>query len=333
MPVSNRFARWFLVRGSRLTVTAVLLTTVFLSLIVVSTVWQFEFTDLLNETRAVQTLFNTLLSGTILLVSVVVSINSVGLTQELGSLGTHLERTESAFDFRERLEAFSDLGTTPAVPREFIKFVLETIREQAAHLDRQIREETHDDVPQYVDMFVDAVNEDIETIEERLEDIPIDSPTVLVVGLEYNTAWQIYAIRQIQREFSHELSDEDREAFDAMEETLKFFQSGRAYFKTLYLQDELSRLSTQLLIVALPSILYISYVLLAIGTGRYPGVDVLPVPTVVPFVSLSYAIALAPYLLLTAFILRIAAISTRSLAAGPFTMGSRKAPEIVQELD
>jgi hypothetical protein len=329
----DRARRWIVVDGGRMMVTAVLLATVFGSLLVVSLLWQFRITDMLTETRVIQTLFNTLLSGTILLVSIVVSINSVALSQELGSLGTHLERTESAFQYRERLEEFSRRGTTPVVPESFIRYVLDTIEEQAEELDRTVRRDAPGEVHEYVEPFVDAVDGEVDTVKQRLDGIPEHSPTVLIVALAYDYAWQIYAIRRIQSEYGAALSDEDREAFDGMLETLKFFESGRDYFKTLYIQQEMSRLSTQLLVVSLPAILYISYVLLAIGAGRYPEIDVLPVPSVVIFVSLSYAIALAPYLLLTAYILRIASVSTRSLATGPFTVGSRRTPEVVERLD
>lgn len=65
----SRVARAVLLEADRLVVTAALSAAVFLFLLVAGVVWPFEMRDLLTETRAVQTLFNTLLSGTILLVS------------------------------------------------------------------------------------------------------------------------------------------------------------------------------------------------------------------------------------------------------------------------
>lgn len=80
--------RWLLLTGSRRSPTLLLSVLVLGVLLAVGTVWEIEMERLVNETRAVQSLFNTLLGGIILFVSVVLSINIAVLAQELGPLQT-----------------------------------------------------------------------------------------------------------------------------------------------------------------------------------------------------------------------------------------------------
>lgn len=63
-------------RGSR-TGGGALLACVFAILLVMGGIWPIEYQDLLAETTMVQTVFDTLLSGTVLLISIVVSIAAV----------------------------------------------------------------------------------------------------------------------------------------------------------------------------------------------------------------------------------------------------------------
>jgi hypothetical protein len=84
---------------------------------------------------------------------------------------------------------------------------------------------------------------------------------------------------------------------------------------------EFGKLSKSLLYVALPVIVMISYDLLAISGGQYPVAALPVVETVTVFMMAVYSVAQAPYVVLTAFVLRAAIIASRSLASGPFVLG------------
>ena len=92
-PIPNRergFAlrRWVLLEGNRYAITGALLTVTFVSIFAIGTIWTFEMRLLLTETEAVQTILNTFLSGIILLVSIVVSINSIVLSYDMAHINT-----------------------------------------------------------------------------------------------------------------------------------------------------------------------------------------------------------------------------------------------------
>ena len=112
----SRFVRAVLLEADRLVVTFALSGAVFLFLLVAGVLWPFEMQDLLTETRAVQTLFNTLLSGTILLVSIVVSINSIVISQELGPLRSQYDRIDDTLAFQSEVEEFAAAGISPRNP-------------------------------------------------------------------------------------------------------------------------------------------------------------------------------------------------------------------------
>lgn len=112
----NRVKRWLLFDGSRERVATALLAAVFATLLVLGGIWPIEYQELLSETTMVQTVFNTLLSGTILLVSIVVSIAAVGISQELTSLGDQSERVDTVIDFQSGIEERDIVDVSPARP-------------------------------------------------------------------------------------------------------------------------------------------------------------------------------------------------------------------------
>jgi hypothetical protein len=84
------------------------------------------------------------------------------------------------------------------------------------------------------------------------------------------------------------------------------------------------------LYVSLPVIVFSSYILLALDTELLPEGSVLGVSPLLLFVSLSYAVAIAPYIVLTVYVLRLVTVTLRTLASGPFILREGNEP---QELD
>ena len=98
----------------------------------------------------------------------------------------------------------------------------------------------------------------------------------------------------------------------------------REYFKTLYYKLELSDLATTLLTVSLPIIVFITYVLLALDSGIFPDVTLFGYTPLTVFISFAYTIALAPYAVLTSYIIRAANVTKRTPEEGPFVLDSER---------
>lgn len=310
--------RWFLLSGNRQLVTLTLLVVVFATLVAGGNVWPLQMRNLLDETNTVQMLFNTLLSGIILLVSIVVSINSVALSQELGSLGTHYERVEKSVSFRSELEDVSEKEVSPSRADHFLAFVLETLHERALILRELTREHSNSDLRRRVETLVAGTDKDLHAVADRLSALNLERPNVLLAGLEYDYSTQLYAVRFLRTYYGEDMTEDQRRAFDEFAEALNFFAASREYFKTLFYKRELADLSSTLLYVSLPTIIFTAYVLLALDSRLFPEVSLFGLPLLLLYVSLAFTLALAPYLVLTAYVIRSAFVARRSLEIGPF---------------
>ena len=320
IPEESRISRWLLLSADRWKVAVVLMAAVLVVLVSLSFVRPFDVRSLLQETNTVQTLFNTLLSGIILLVSIVVSINSVFLSQEITDIESQEKRIDASVQYRNRIEDFVDSEVSPARPAEFLRVILGTIDRQAEALAERAQESHDGEFTEEVSEFADRVNRDAEKAGETLQDARFGTFDILLAGLNYNYSWQLNAARKIEREYADALEDDERQTIDDLIDTLKFFAVGREYFKSLYYKRELARLSSRLLYVSLPAIVFTSYVLLALDSNLIPDVSLFGVQPLVVFVSLAYTLALGPYLIFTAYIVRAATITQRTISAGPFLL-------------
>ena len=323
--------RWLLLDGDRRLVTAILLGGVFCTLLVLSQLWPIEMRVLLDETTMIQMLFDTMLAGTILLVSIVVSINSVVLSQELVSLGDQHERVESSMAYRKSIEELSDENVSPSQPGRFIRIMLVAVRRQAEALADAAADNPDHELEADVERFVDGIHSDVEEVDRTLQGVQSGTSDELLAGLNYSCSQQMNAARRLQIAYEDALSDREHAALDRLVDTLTYFATGREYFKTLYYKQEFANLSTALLYVSLPVIVFISYVQLALNTGLFPDVSFAGISPLVVFVSFAYVVALAPYVVLTAYVIRSATVSKRTLAAGPFVVDPREEKEAISK--
>ena len=315
----NRLKRWILFDGNRERVATALLGAVFTVMLVLGVLWPVGYQELLAETTTVQTIFNTLLSGTILLVSIVVSIAAVGISQELTSLGNQSERVDTIVEFQEQIEDDDIVDVSPARPGQFTAVVLRSIKQRADEL-QQIDGTAGQEYREEVDRLQTDIHSNTEEVLTTLSRVPDGTTDELLTGLNYDSSWQLYQARRILSKYDDDLTAEEREIIEDLREMLHKLMVSREYFKTLYYKLELSDLSTTLLTVSLPIIVFITYVLLALNSGFFPDVTVAGFTPLTVFISLAYTIALAPYAVLTAYVLRAANVTKRTPEEGPFVL-------------
>jgi len=237
-PGENRIQRWFLIEGRRPVVTVALLGVVFAILLAGSLLRPDQLRTLLTETNTVKTLFNTLLSGVILLVSIVVSINSVVLSQEIGDIEAQEERTSASLEFRRRIEESIESDVTPARPAEFVRVVLYTILHKTNELQEVAADTADDEFQQHVEDLGKKISDDVNRARGILGDAQYRTFRVLLAGLNYDYAGQLHTVRYLKRTYGDDLTDEEVEAMDDIIDSLVFFTTGREYFKSLYYKRE-----------------------------------------------------------------------------------------------
>lgn len=316
---SNPLLWWLLITGNRWTVSVIALLSVGFGLVGIGVIWMDEVVTLFTETRAVQTILNTLLSGIILLVSIVVSVNSIVLSQEITALGDQEEAVEETFSFRNSVQEHTEAEVSPARPARFLKSILEAICINV----QELRDSVPDDTAALYD-HVNTLRDDIvsqaKSAQNQLETGELGLSEVLFVGIEYDYSQQVYAVRRLRIEYRDVLTDTQRETIDELLTLLRYFTIGREYFKTLYYKRELANLSRNLIANSFLAIVFLSYALLAISAGVIPEFDILGIPSIIIIFSFTYILGLSPYTLFSAYVLRSATISIKTLAAGPFIL-------------
>jgi hypothetical protein len=315
----RRAREWFLISGARRRVALAFLVGVLLALLALNFLWPVEFQTLLTEEQTVQSLFLTLLSGVILLVSIVVSINSLVVSQELTPIGSQHERVVESWNFRTETARAVEADVAPAAPDEFLQQLIAALD---AELDRFGEEldgledgdgEVEGDLREYA---ADTV-EYLRRTEDLLSETGYGELDTRLFSPLYDPTAGLEAARQLQR--GERVPESLSDSLETVITTLQYFVTAREYFKTIYYKREFSRLSRDLLYSGLPSIVVMTYVVLALDANSFIG-RTLAFPDVTLFFSLSYVVALFPFLLLTSYVLRAAVIAERTVTAGAFTI-------------
>lgn len=311
--------RWVLLDGNRLAVSAALLTGVYIAFMLSGTVYTFELRRLLTETPAVQTILSSLLSGIILLVSIVVSINSIVLSHDITSLQDQEDRIGGVLEYRWQIGQLTDSRESPSDPASFLALMTEVLRERAAALE-EVSEGSDEEFAQAVKEHAKSINDTIERLGQPVNTDGGAEFGVLWRGLEVEYGPHINRSRRIKSTYGETSSSEFGDRMDDLVEAFKLFATGKEYFKTLYYTQEVSQLSRVLLVVALPAIVITATSILAINAQLLPDVWILGLPPLLSFVATTITISLAPYLVLTSYMLRLSTVARETGTSGPFSL-------------
>lgn len=312
--------RWILLEGNRMAVTAALLTFVFGSLVAIGSLWTFEMASVLTETPAIQTILNTLLSGIILLVSIVVSINSIVLSHDITSVGTQESRYEATMTFRKDIARFDQGEQSPTDPTAFLNLMVNVIGERAGALERTI-EDTDEPFANEVRHFAARIADSATSVKTAFTGTPEGAEFgILWLGLELNDGEYMSRLHRLRSHFETTVGDDVAEQLDELEEALQLFAVGQEYFKTLYYTHEISQLSRTLLVISLPAIVVNASAILAINAQILPEFWLFGLPPLLTFVAAVFTFSLSPYIILTAYMLRLATVAKRTNVSGPFSL-------------
>lgn len=311
--------RWVLLEANRLAVTGALLTFMFSALMAVGLTWPFEMEQVLTETPAVQTLLSALLSGIILLVSVVVSINSIVLSHDITSVEAQGNRIRGVVEFRRDIGGLTESGESPTDPASFLGLMATVIHDRATALEA-VGTGDDEELARDIHEYVDEVIRTVEPLGEQGDTASGADFGVLWLGLEADYGVYMDRSRMLRSSYEDSLSDAFEERLDDLIRAFRLFATGKEYFKTLYYTQEVSQLSRTLLVISLPSILVTASAILAINAQLLPDEWVFGLPPLMSFVATVFTIALAPFLVLTSYMLRLSTVAQRTAGAGPFSL-------------
>ncbi|WP_210408920.1 hypothetical protein [Halorhabdus rudnickae] len=321
----SRLKLWLLMDADRWLVTALLVAVVFVTLTGVGSLLP-AAEIAIRSGDSVDTLFQALLTATITGVTLVLTLNQLVLSQELGAAGDQRERMEEAMAFREDVADVVGAPVSPSRPAQFLRALVQVsggrardLRE-AVGLDAATGAGTPDeDLQAAVEDLTDSLIENADAVATGLDDARFGEFDVTASALDFNYSWKIFTARRIHERYGDTLAEESQVALEQLTDALELFGPAREHFKTLYFQWDLIDLSRHILAVSIPALLVsTSMITFFDPTAHAPtiaGFDAL-----VPLVAAMTTVALAPFLLLLAYVVRIATVTKHTLSIGPFIL-------------
>lgn len=315
---NDRLKRWILLDANRWIIVGVLMIILFAT-IVLLTVVSPNFINTLQTKQSINYAFQGLLSGLIAGVTLVLTINQLVISQELGPIGKQRDRMQGAIDFRQDVEDITPLAISPTEPSTFFRALVEASQRQANVVRDALDDDTDEKAREEIEVYLNDLNENASEVSNQLKGAQFGTFQVLNSALNYDYSRKIHNNRQIQNEYQAALSDAVLTSLNDLLEILKLLGPAREHFKTFYFQWELINLSYAILYVSIPSIIVSFTMILFFDPSFIPG-TVLGMNSILLVVCAAVTIGTMPFIVLLAYILRIATVAKRTLAVGPFTL-------------
>lgn len=324
----NRIKLWFLMGGKRWHVTGLMVIIVFITLVTVGYIYP-GVENAIRSSDSIDTLFSAFLTAIITGVTVVVSLNQLVLSQELGAVKEQRERMEGAMQFRSDVADVIQAKVSPSRPAQFIRALVQVSADRAKELQDIVSNSSEKDFKKEVNNFTDSLIGNARQVAEGLDDARFGEFDVISSALNYNYSWKIFTARRIKKEYNDLLTERGEEELERLIEVLSLFGPTREYFKTLYFQSVLIDFSRRILFAAIPALLVSACMIIFFNFKTY-SIIIFNTETLVLVIVLAATISLIPFLILISYIIRIATITQHTLSIGPFIL--RETDE-VEEVD
>jgi hypothetical protein len=309
--------RWLLLEGNRWAVIVGIVAVVF------ATTMALAVTDVvgLAKTGFVVSLFGGVVGGLFSFVPIVISVNQLAVSRLSGTPRDLREDVDEVRDFRAKIEemyahAHPEAGTlvSPTNPDAFLDRVVSVVADRATDL-----EEAVGDAPA-VEAYVQVIRRQLTHVHEQIEagDGRLIDLLVALMGDDYSS--NVNETRRLRARFGGTLPEEADRALDDLEELFVSLDVLRGYYKSMYIQTVLSRLSRLIVYSGVGAFLLSAFLIVLFAQGP-PSAPPLLLDLLV---SAALAVATAPFAVLSAYVVRIAVIAERTAAPGAFTPPSER---------
>ena len=315
----SRYWMRLLISVNRWLLVGVILAGVFCLLVAASRFGLAPLREIAASQNGIRYLFSPFIGAIITGTSIVVTINQLVLSQELGAVGDQRERMQEAIEFQTDVESKRSIGISKPEPAAFLDQLVSGIGDRATQLTEATTADHDTEHSETVAEFVEDVTRNAESVRNDLDGAQFGTFEVMMAALNFNYSWKIYAARRIRRHHGDSLSTEASGALDELLSLLKFFGEAREHFKTLYFQWELINLSRALLYISVPALAVVGVFLMYVDATTIYGTT-LGVDNLVWLSSAGFALGVAPFVVFIVFILRIATVAKHTLAMGPFIL-------------
>lgn len=306
--------RWVLLDGDRWLITVGILLLFYLLLDPIGHFVTSDVTMPLSDGHSPAGLLETVLSGVFLLVSIVVSVNSLFVSRQQTPLGGQRDQIDAVHGFRDDLTALIDEPVTPTEADDLLAALTSAIVTHVQSLEDAL-DDGETDVRAEVQTYLSYTADRTEAVNERLNEAD-ETFDLVAATMDYDYSRQVTELRRIEQAHGDDLPADAEAAIDDTLDGLEAFVVAREYFKTLYFGEEFATLSKRLLYVSLPAITLIAFVLSHLASLPDAHWLVMGVVTA----------SMAPFALLASYVLRVATVANRTRATGQFVVADDGRP-------
>jgi len=304
--------RWFLLDGNRWVIAGGLTAFAFVGTFLLSAT---GFVGV-AEGGFVTTMFSAFISGLFSLVPIVVSVNQLTVSRVVGSISEIQEQMDSARGFQRQVASMGvETEIVSTKPAPFLGAVISLLRNRAEGLQRAV-DDGSAAMQTAVDEYVAILQTQAGHVEERFDGDRQRLGDLLVPMMGDNYPQNVQDARRIESSYADELSDHACELLQDLQDLSTTLDLLRQYYKAMYIQQELSRLSRWIGYTGIGAFFVSIVVVMGFAQGQpFAGWPLL--------LDLSVSFALAsvvlPFAVLLSFVVKIATITARTAAPGPFT--------------
>jgi hypothetical protein len=302
---------WLLLSGSRLLITGVTLSVVFLGL------WgavSSGFVPLREQTATLYLLF-ALTSGNLTLITVVVSLNQLILTRHLESPSDIDDEMNYMRSYREDVSDIIDQTVVPVRPPEFFLLLFRSLQRDLRSLEEREWTFEDDSVQREFEETFSELNAHIDNVVDLVGQSQAGLVFALFTTISEDYERYLEPIWRLQYEHEQQLPEAAGETIERVRKTIEYVGVARRIFKTTYIQSELASLSRRLLYIGLPALLVTILFMLVYTASAQPPLPSAFLSVAIPLII---TVGLAPIVLLATSVLRLATLPEQDVAMYSF---------------
>ena len=309
----DQVRRWFLLDGDRWEVVSLLILLVF----ILSFVLGLTPLVAIAEQRFSTTIFGSITSGLLSLIPIVIAVNQLTMSQLFSTPDELRKNMQNIQNFRKNIGSrFPEEPTAPTNPDDFLSKINSHLAEVTTELQDSAKNIENEHLSERIEEYCEDILEDAEEIDNKLQK---DNPPLIQILspiMDDHYSQNINISRTIVAEHSEILTPRTTELLKELRDLFVAMDVLRQYLKSLYIQEELARLSKLIAYTGSGAFVLSSFAVMVFA-GRVP----LPIP---PYdiqlaVSATLALTFTPVAVLVAFVARIATIVRHTVAPGTFT--------------
>lgn len=312
--------RWLLVDANRWAIVGLLATAVFLVTLVIGLFGPATVQQFLIDGTSAAAAYIEIQTAIITLSTIVLAVNQLVLSPEIGPPSTQRQRLEDVIDHRIAVENQAGVATSPTEPSKFLGTITEAIRKRTASVADTVEDMDDPELQRQAREFTGQLTDEAARIGDTLTDQQFGTIEMLGAAMHFDTTRDLSRTRTLLNEHSETLSTRQENALNDLLGTLQLFTIAREYIRTLYVRSEFIKFSRMVLYTALPAFLVSHYAVTIIGPNVLQGTT-LGVLDLLWFECFAITASSLPLLVLISYVGRLVTIAETSIFIGPFLPG------------